>query len=444
MSQKPHRSQFHLLASKRFAPFFGTQFLGAFNDNVFKNALMGMVTYGVLSTSLELNQMNNIGAMLFIMPFFLFSAIGGQLADKYDKAQLIRYIKLAEIIIMGFAAVCFLLESTVGLMIMLFLMGSQTALFVPSKYGLIPQHLNDDELVGGNGLIEMGTFLAILTGTITAGLISTQENSLTLVAITVVGLSIAGYLMSLRIPPAPPRDQHMKIDFNPITATLYTLRFCRRNPSVFIGTIGISWFWFMGASYLTQLFVFTKDYLHGDQGVVTLLLATFSIGIALGSLICERLSGYKLELGLVPFSILGITVAGVDLYFYPAMPEIDGFLSAAEFIKMAPAWNIIIDFLLLGTFAGLYVVPLFTMVQKRAELTHMSRIVAAISIMNAFFMILSAVSAMILITMLGWTIPEFFLWLAGMNLVVGAYMFHKMPEFIHRFLRWSKLKTYDN
>jgi predicted MFS family arabinose efflux permease len=441
MSDKPQKSQFHLLTIKRFAPFFGTQFLGAFNDNVFKNALMGMVTYGVLSTSLDLTQMNNLGAMLFIMPFFLFSAIGGQLADKYDKAQLIRYIKLAEIIIMSFGALCFLIESTVGLMVMLFLMGSQTAFFGPAKYGLIPQHLNDDELIGGNALVETGTFLAILTGTIGAGLISTQENSLTLAAIAVLALSVAGYLMSTQIPPAPPKDAGMKIDFNPITANLYTLRFCRRNPSVFMATIGISWFWFVGASYLTQIFVFTKDYLHGDQGVVTVLLATFSIGIALGSLLCERLSGHKLELGLVPFAVLGITLAGIDLYFAPAFPVPTELINAASFIAIPQAWKIILDFFLLGTFGGLYVVPLFTLVQKRGEAAHLSRIIAAIAIVNALFMILSAVLAMILIGLLKWTIPEYFLWLAGMNILVAAFMFHSMPEFIDRFLRWSKLRS---
>lgn len=429
---------------KRFAPFFGTQFLGAFNDNVFKNALMGMVTYGVLSTSLDLTQMNNLGALLFTLPFFLFSAIGGQLADKYDKAALIRRIKLAEIIIMSTGAVCFLIESTIGLMVMLFLMGSQTAFFGPAKYGLIPQHLNNDELVGGNALVETGTFLAILTGTIAAGVVSTQDNSTVLAAIAVVSLSVAGYLMSTQIPPAPPRDRHMKIDFNPITANLYVLRFCRRNPSVFIGTIGVSWFWFVGASYLTQLFVFTKDYLHGDQGVVTVLLATFSIGIAIGSLACERLSNHKLEIGLVPIAVIGITISGIHLFFAPALMDTGTLTNASTFMATTQAWHIILDFFFLGAFGGLYVVPLFTLVQKRGEPAHMSRIIAAIAVVSAIFMIVSAIASVFIITVLGFSIPEFFLCLSGMNLIVAAYMFISMPEFLDRFLRWTHLKKHDN
>jgi MFS family permease len=443
MSKIQPKSQFHLLKIRRFAPFFATQFLGAFNDNVFKNALMGMVTFGILNTPLDLTQMNNLGAMLFTLPFFLFSAIGGQLADKYDKTILIRRIKLAEVIIMGFGAFCFLIESTLGLMVMLFLMGSQTAFFGPAKYGLIPQHLKDDELVGGNALVETGTFLAILTGTIAAGIISTQSNSPQLAAVIVLILAIAGYLMSTQIPLAPAKDPDFKIDFNPITANLYNLRFCRRNPSVFIGTIGVSWFWFMGASYLTQLFVFTKDYLHGDQSVVTVLLATFSIGIAIGSLVCERLSNYKLELGVVPFAVIGITLAGIHLFFYPSIPEADMPYDASTFIFMPQAWHIILDFFLLGTFAGLYVVPLFTLVQKRGESAHMSRIIAAIALVSAIFMILSALAGVILISILGLSIPEFFLWLTGMNLIVAVYMFTSMPEFIHRFLRWTRINTYQ-
>ena len=438
--QKTGFSQFSLLKMKRFLPFFLTQYLGAFNDNVFKNALMGMVTYGVLQANLDLNQMNNLGALMFILPFFLFSALAGQLADKYDKAMLMRRIKLTEIGIMSAGAIAFFLEHTWGLMFLLFLMGSQSAFFGPVKYGIIPQHLKDHELVGGNALIETGTFLAILTGTMVAGVISTTDNSIPLTAAFVLCIAVAGYLASRQIPPAPSVNPDLKIDFNPITSSWYTIGFARRNPSVFIGTMAISWFWFVGASNLTQLFVFTKDYLHGDQSVVTLLLSMFSIGIAAGSLLCERLSGGKLEIGLVPFGAIGLSLAGADLYLYPELVASGELLTVSEFVSQAAAWKIIADFLLLGAFGGLYIVPVFTMVQKRAEPAHMSRIIAAGAILSAMFMVLSAVFGLLIIGVLGWSIPEFFLLLAALNATATGLMFYAMPEFWQRFLIWIRLK----
>jgi len=439
MSQPP--SQFSLFRSRRFAPFFCTQFLGAFNDNVFKNALLGMVTYGLLQSQLDLSALNNLGALLFILPFFLFSALAGQLADKYDKALLIRRIKLAEVVIMAFGATCFLIGSTAGLLVMLFLMGSQSAFFGPAKYGIIPQHLSDNELVGGNALVEMGTFLAILTGTITAGLISTHDNSIVLASVSVVALALAGYLTSRQIPPAPPKAPELTLNFNIVTATLHTLRFSRRNPSVFIATLGISWFWFLGAAYLTQFFVFSKDYLHGDQGVVTILLATFSIGIALGSLLCNRLSRGQLEPGLIPLGAVGCIIAGLGLVFYPAVEAPDTLFTASEFIVLPQAWWIIGVLLTLGGFAGIYVVPLYTLVQKRAEAAHLSRIIAAISIANALFMVLSAVAGIVVMGILGISVPGFFLILSIGSALAAVWMFRAMPELPRSFLIWSGIRT---
>ncbi len=435
-----HSSQFSLLTNRRFLPFFLTQYLGAFNDNIYKNALMGMVTYGVLQASLDLNQMNNLGALLFILPFFLFSALAGQLADKYDKAWLMRRIKLAEIAIMSAGAAAFFFEHTWGLMILLFLMGSQSAFFGPAKYGIIPQHLKDEELVGGNALIETGTFLAILTGTMTAGVISTTENSILLTSFFVLALSVAGYLASRQIPPAPSSNPDLKIDFNPITSSWYTLGFARRNPSVFIGTLAIAWFWFIGAANLTQLFVFTKDYLYGDQSVVTLLLTMFSVGIAVGSLMCNRLSGGRLELGLVPLGAIGLTLAGIDLYFYPLPTHGTELISVGEFMAAPSSWKIVADFLVLGACGGFYIVPVFTMVQKRGEAAHLSRIIAAGAILSALAMVGSAIFGLVIISTLHWTIPEFFLLLALINAVVCLLLFRAMPEMWHRFLIWSRLR----
>ena len=284
---KQDHSQFSLLGTKRFAPFFWTQFLGAFNDNLFKNALMALITFGILNSQWDLNKMNNLGAMLFILPFFLFSALAGQLADKYEKSLLIRYIKLFEIFIMLVGAACFIWQQTWGLMFLLFLMGTQSTFFGPVKYSIIPQHLRPDELVGGNALVETGTFVAILFGTIAAGVVSEWENATQVFSIAVVIVAVIGFVTCLKIPKGPAPSPDLTIRFNPITETWRTIQFSRENNAVFLAIMAISWFWFLGAAYLTQLYGYTKINLQGDQSVVMTMLSVFSIGIALGSLLCE-------------------------------------------------------------------------------------------------------------------------------------------------------------
>lgn len=434
-------SQFTLLKTRRFAPFFLTQFLGAFNDNVYKNSLMAMITFGLLSTELDLSLMNNLGAMLFILPFFLFSAFAGQLADKYEKSFLIRRVKLLEIVIMCLGATAFYFSMTAGLMLLLFLMGTQSAFFGPVKYSIIPQHLDDHELVGGNALVEMGTFLAILLGTLVASVLATQSDGIIWISIIIIGISVLGYMMSRQIPSAPAANPQLKVRFNPLTETWRTISYSREQKSVFLAILAISWFWFLGAAYLTQIYGFAKDYLGGDQSVVMVLLATFSIGIATGSLLCERLSGHKVELGLVPLGSIGLTIFGMDLFLQP-LPELQPeLISASQFLSIPTNLRVVADFLLIGIFGGFYIVPLYAMVQSRSVPEKRSQVIAAINIMNALFMVISAIVGIVILGILELTIPQFFLILAVLNALVAIYIYRTIPEFAMRFIIWVLTHT---
>ncbi|HZX92001.1 MAG TPA: MFS transporter, partial [Rudaea sp.] len=317
-------NQFQLLRERRFLPFFLTQALGAFNDNVFKNALVILVAF--LTTQLSVADVNfytNLAAALFILPFLLFSATSGQLSDKYDKARLAQIVKLLEIAIMLVACAGFVGNSIGLLMAMLFMMGLHSTLFGPLKYGLLPQVLADNELVGGNGLIEMGTFLAILLGTILGStLIRVAGYGAWLVGGVTIALAVAGLVCALAMPRAPPVDPGLKINWNPFSETWRNLGYIRSDRTIFLSCLGISWFWFYGSIYFTQLPNYTKEVLGGDPGVYTLILTLFSIGIGFGSVMCERLSGHKVEIGLVPFGSIGMTVFGADLYF--AHPDSSG------------------------------------------------------------------------------------------------------------------------
>lgn len=436
------RSQFALLKKRRFAPFFWTQFFGAFNDNVFKNGLLVLATYSVVfQTGVNPDTLNNLGAGLFILPFFLFSALAGQLADKYEKSMLIRYVKLLEIVIMVLGAICFYFHQTWGLMLLLFLMGTQSALFGPVKYSIIPQHLKPGELVGGNALVESGTFVAILLGTITAGVVSQWEQGPQVLGVFVVGCAIVGWLASLKIPPGPAPAPGLTIRYNFIKESWHTVQFSRENKSVFLAIMGISWFWFLGASYLTQIYNYAKVDLGGAESVATGLLAVFSIGIALGSLLCERFSGHKIELGLVPLGSIGLSVFGLDLYFHTQPVSGTELVGLGEFLKEPHSYRVLLDFLLIGVFGGFYIVPLYAMVQERSEEHHRARIIASINILNALFMVVSAAAAVLFLGVLKLSIPDFFLVLAVMNLVVAGFIYSIIPEFFMRFLIWMITHT---
>ena len=434
-------SQFGLLRERRFLPFFCTQFLGAFNDNVYKNALVIMLAFHATSiTAISSGMLVNLCAGLFILPFFLFSATAGQLADKYEKSTIIRYVKLFEIAIMVIGAVGFVHKDLTLLIGALFLMGLHSTLFGPVKYSILPQQLQPDEIVGGNGMIEMGTFLAILAGTILGGLLVAQEQFAGLVSAAVIGIACLGYLASRAIPSAPPAAPDLKINWNPLTETWANFKFTKQNRTVFLSVLGISWFWFYGATLLAQFPNYCKDVLGGNEHVATLMLTMFSIGVGTGSLLCERLSGHKVEIGLVPFGSIGLTVFALDLYFASPTAASGALVGAGEFLARAGSWRILCDLVLIGVFGGFYIVPLYALIQTRSERSHQSRIIAGNNILNALFMVASAAMAVLLLHA-GFSIAQIFLVVAVLNAVVAVYIYTLVPEFLMRFLIWLLIHT---
>ena len=434
-----HPNQFELLRQRRFAPFFWTQFLGAANDNVFKNAFVVFVAFGAAASQMDPGTVVNLIGAVFIAPFVLLSATSGQIADKLEKSRLIRAIKIFEIAIMVIGLAGFVAGSVVLLFTALALMGVHSTVFGPVKYSILPQTLRTEELVGGNGLVEMGTFVAILLGTIAGGLVvSLQPYGPLAAGLLALGVAIAGWLVSRGIPVTPAVDPGLRINWNPFTETARNLRLARENIVVWRSMLGISWFWFYGAIYLAQLPVFTRDVLHADEHVFTLLLATFSVGIGVGSLLCERLSGRKVEIGLVPFGSIGLTLFAVDLWLATragAPPGTAGTITVGAFLADPAHWRVLADVLLLGGFGGLYIVPLYALIQARSQPSHRSRIIAANNILNAAFIVVSAGVAIGLLRA-GLTIPELFLAVGLMNGAVALYIYLLVPEFLMRFLAW--------
>ena len=432
-------NQFALLKQRRFGPFFGVQFLGAFNDNVYKNALVIMLTFQAASmTTMSSALLVNLCAGLFILPFFLFSATAGQLADKYEKAMLTRLVKIFEIVIMVVGALGFYFLNLALLFTALFMMGMHSTMFGPVKYAYLPQHLKKDELVGGNGLIDAGTFIAILLGTILGGtLVGMKPYGTLWVSGAAIVVAVAGYWFSRGVPVSPAPSPTLKINWNLITETWANLKFLRTNRTVFLSILGISWFWFYGAMFLSQFPNYTKDVLGGGEHVVTLLLAVFSVGIGAGSLLCEKLSGHKIEIGLVPFGSIGLTIFAIDLYF--ASPVTHGTASlpmgAMAFLQQAGSWRVLFDLLMIGIFGGFYIVPLYALIQSRSEPSHQSRVIAGNNIMNAFFMVIAAGVAILGLSF-GMTIPQLFLLTGVLNLLVAIYIYTLVPEFLMRFLVW--------
>jgi hypothetical protein len=436
-------SQFDLLRRRRFGPFFWTQLLGALNDNVFKNALVILLAFGAAETVVSPRALVNIAGGVFILPFFLFSATAGQLADKLDKSRVIRAVKILEIAIMALGAAGFLVRSVGILLTALFLMGCHSTLFGPVKYSILPQHLAEDELVGGNALVEMGTFVAILAGTILGGLLVSVPGWGTLVvSVAVLGLAVAGWLVSRGVPAAPAQAPGLRIGWNPLTETLRTMRFARENRAVFLAILGVAWFWFYGALFLAQFPSFGRDVFGGNEHVVTLLLTVFSIGIGLGCLLCERLSGGTIELGLVPFGSIGLSLFALDLYLAsPAAAAAPGSTGAAAFLGDWRHWRIAADLLAIGVFGGFFIVPLLAFVQDRSEPAHRSRVIAGNNIISAAFMVLAAVLGVVLLEVAGFTVPQLFLFTAIVNAAVAAYICTLLPEFLMRFIIWLLAHT---
>jgi len=434
--------QFGLLKTRRFAPLFGTQFLGAFNDNLYKNALIVLLTFQSAQwTTLAPELLANLAAGIFILPFFLFSATAGQLADKYDKALIARLTKLLEVAIMGVAAAGFWLHSLPVLMTALFLLGLQAALFGPVKFAILPQHLHPDELVGGNALIEAGTFVAILVGTLAGGLLAGAVAQPMWIAVGGLLVAVLGYLTSRDIPPAPAPDPGLKINLNPITETWNNINFARSNRTVFLSILGISWFWLYGALFLAQFPAYTKNVLGGGEATVTLLLAIFTVGIGLGSLLCERMSGKHVEIGLVPFGSIGLTLFGIDLYFASPVGLVgNGTHELLALLSMPAIWRVLFDLMMLGVFGGFFIVPLYALVQIRSAPEQRARIIAANNILNALFMVVGALGAAAALGA-GLSIPALFGLAALLNALVAIYIYGLVPEFLLRFMAWMLVKA---
>ncbi len=433
-----HPNQFALLKQRRFAPFFWTQFSGAANDNLFKFAFTVMVTYQVSVSWLPPALAGLVIGALFILPFLLFSATSGQLSDKFEKTRVIRFVKNLEIVIMLVAAAGFMSNNVnVQVPVLLactFLMGLHSTIFGPVKFAYLPQALSERELTGGNGMVEMGTFVAILLGNIVGGLIiALPQIGPDLVALSCVALALIGRVVAQFIPLAPATEPSLRINWNPVTETWRNLTLAKQNAVVFRSMLGISWMWFFGATFLSQFPSFAKDIMHGNEQVASLLLVVFSIGIATGSLLCELLSKRHVEIGLVPLGAIGMSVFAVDLYFASRGLGTAPVMSLSVFITQPAHWRVMADLALLSLFAGLYSVPMYALIQLRSQPTHRARIIAANNILNALFMIVSAILAGALLKA-EFTIAQIFLLVGLANAVVAFYIFMLVPEYLLRFI----------
>lgn len=431
-----HPNQFTLLRQRRFAPFFWTQFAGAANDNLFKFAFTVLVTYQLSVAWLPPAMAGLVIGALFILPFLLFSATAGQLSDKFDKTRMIRFVKNLEIAIMFVAAWGFLRGSVGLLLLCTFLMGLHSTLFGPVKFAYLPQALSERELTGGNGMVEMGTFVAILLGNVAGGLLVALPGiGHSAVAAACVLLALAGRAVAQMVPAAPATDPQLTIHWNPIAETWRNLKLAHGNQVVFRSLLGISWMWFFGAVFLSQFPSFSKEVLHGNAQVASLLLVVFSVGIGTGSLLCEALSRRHVEIGLVPLGAIGMSVFAVDLYFASRGLPGSNALSLAAFVAQPAHWRVLADLALLSLSAGLYSVPMYALIQMRSQPTHRARIIAANNILNALFMIASALIAGGLLAA-GCTVAQIFLFTGLANAVVAGYIFLLAPEYLLRFVAW--------
>lgn len=427
-----------MFLTKRFFPYFVTQCLGALNDNIYKNVLLLMVTYSQIdSLPMSVDLFVNLAAGLFILPFFLFSAHAGAIADNMDKAKLIRRLKLIELVIMSCAATAIMTQSAILMLVLLFMTGTQSAYFGPVKYALLPQALKPDELVKGNAWVEIGTFLSILIGTLSAGLLLAISNGTLIASCIVITLSLLGFLSCANIPSLPSKKSD-KVKFEPITGLKKTLKLAQKQRGIWMSILAISWFWFMGATYLTQFPNFAREHLFADSTVVSLLLALFSVGIATGSWLCEKLSFNQVELGILPFGIFGLTIFSADLLW--AVPAIESFPSqyydVQSFIAQSSHIRVMIDLFLVGVSGGVFIVPLYAFIQSRSEEGECAQSIAANNIMNALFMVASAAVSILVLSVLEFSIVELFAILAVGNFIVAIYVYRQVPEFTQRFVSY--------
>jgi len=435
------QGQFHLFTQRRFLPFFITQFLGAFNDNLFKNALLVIiVSAGVSATASSTNFLTNLAAGLFILPYFLFSTTAGQLADKYDKSWLIRRVKFAEIIIMLVGCIALYNTNIVLMMSVLFLLGVQSAFFGPIKYSIIPQHLSAAELMAGNALVGMGTFVSILLGTLLGGWLITYEFGTVWVGALAVVIAMAGWWSSCQIPFAPADKGDIIISLNPVREAWRNLGFARENMTVFYCILGISWFWLFGGSFLTQVPNFAITVLQGHPTLISVLLAAFIIGVAIGSILCAKVSGQQVEPGLIPLGAIGLTVFSADIFFSSGAYQLANLsangVTPFQFLGLNGGIRVFIDLLAIGMFGGIFIVPLYAMVQSRTPSNKRARVIAANNVFNAIFMVSGALIGIVCLSILQMSIPQFFLTISAANLLFLMMLIWRVPEFKLRFLAW--------
>lgn len=441
----------NLLSSKRFLPLFVTQFFTALNDNVYKQAVLLLLIFQAASVA-DGALYSNLAAGLFILPFFLFSGLAGQLAERSEKSKLIRRIKFCEMPIMLVGAISIYSQYIPLMLITVFLMGLQSTFFGPLKYSILPQHLATNELTKGNGLVESGTFVAILVGTIFGTYYITQTHGELYISVAIITLAGIGYVSSRFIPLSSANDPSIQPTLNIYRSTKNVFEaMSAQTESVGKSVIGISWFWLIGAVILTALPNYVKYVMGGDELVVTAALVVFSLSIAIGSLLCEKLSRSRIELGIVPFGAMLITVfmylmsqePGIAAYL-PEFAELlqdkdallpnDALLSLAQVINTGDMLFHFVWMGLIGIAAGFYTVPLYALIQGRTQEKSRSRIIAANNVLNALFMVGSAALGIITLSFLAWSIPQLFLLLAGLNLLISIYIYSKVPEFFLRFL----------
>lgn len=448
---------FSLLATRRFAPLFWAQFLGSFNDNVLKQAVIMMIVYqGVTVWGIAPAEMATFATALLVLPYFLFSSLAGQLADKYPKTLLIQRFKLWEVVLMGGAAAGFLLHRPEVLLTVLFLIGTQATFFGPLKYSVLPQYLKDEELVAGNALVEGGTNLSILLGVVVGGLLIALhaplpgvavEQGAAVVSCLLVVLALVGWLGTLQAPAVPPEAPDLRVDWNPLTTTWRICAAVARERGLWNAILGISWLWTFGFAFLGLVTPWVKDSLHGGESVGTLFLALFSIGVGVGSVLCERLSYNKLELGLVPLGSIGVSLFTLDLALAAggasAAAPVGSLQTAWELVQHPVNWRVMADLFLIATFAGFFLVPLYTALQSWSRPAERSRVIAANNIVNALFIVVYAPIQIKLIALtaagpLPWlgftlTMPHIFVLLAVLNAAVAIYIYTLIPEFTLRF-----------
>ncbi|WP_052480977.1 MFS transporter [Gilvimarinus agarilyticus] len=447
LAQPATHSQFQLLRERRFYPLFWTQFGGAFNDNFYKSALMMLFTYGgVERWGLSIDMLNNLVAAALIIPFFLFAPSAGQYADRLDKARVTRVIKLVELAVMVCAAVAIIRGSLAMLLAVIFATGIQSACFSPLKYAILPQHVNREELTGANALFHTGTSLAVFLGLIAGTLAMQWSSGQWLVAAGGILIAWAGWRFSRVIPPAPALPNAPPIEPNPLRQMARTMGYARQNKTVFWCLIGVSWYWFLGSVYLTQLPNFTREVLGGSAAAVTCLLVLFLLGVIAGALLCEKLSRHKIEPALVPLGALLVGVAGMALALagggFDAAPS-EALLSIGQLAVMPGFWAVAAAVLALGSSAGLYTVPLQALMQANAKPEFRAQVIAANNVLNALFMVAAAVFAVLVLGVLDFTIPHFFMLTMALHCCIIILILVREPLFLLRLKTrfFSRVKT---